>query len=146
METIEQIERASKIYFDANAIIYWLERVDALQEQITRVIDHAINTDVSLVVSEIGVAECLYGAYKLGSAALEQMYIEIFYDLQIFELVSVDDDSLKRAARLGADKGLKLVDALHFLAAVQTESNVFLTNDARFRTSHGVDVIYMRDL
>ncbi|MBI1867205.1 MAG: PIN domain-containing protein [Methylocystis sp.] len=142
----ERIRHASKIYFDANAIIYFFERADALQKAIARVIEHAVHANIPLVASEIGVAECLHGAYKLDSPALEREYLETFYELRMFELVSVDDDSLKRAARLGAYKGLKLVDALHFLAAIETNSTVFLTNDARFRASHGVEVVDTRDL
>lgn len=143
---IERLRHASKIYFDANAIIYCFERVDVLQKQVLHILEHAAKADIPLIASEIGVAECLYGAYKLGSAALEQKYVEIFYNLRMFELVSVDDDSLKRAARLGAGKGLKLVDALHFFAAMETNCSVFLTNDLRIRASHGIDVVYLRDL
>jgi len=41
---------------------------------------------------------------------------------------------------------LKLVDAAHFLAAVENQCDVFITNDARLRSSHGVEVIQVATL
>jgi predicted nucleic acid-binding protein len=89
----------------------------------------------------LGIAECLYGAYKLNSDELEARYNEIFYDIALFEIAPVNGEQWKAAARVGARDGLKLVDALHFVAAVECQCAVFVTNDARFRSSDGVKVV-----
>jgi len=98
------------------------------------------------VVSEIGIAECLYGAYEVNSAALETRYNEIFYDIALFDIVPVNGERLKDAARVGARKGLKLVDALHFAAALESQCAIFLTDDARIRSSDGIEVVTAANL
>ena len=100
----------------------------------------------SIVFSEIGVAECPYGASKLGSAELEAQHLEIFANSAIFDIVPVDGERLKAAARLGARKGPKLIDAVHFAAAIERKCEVFLTDDERIRSSNGVAVMRVSDL
>lgn len=140
------IEAASKIYLDANCIIYFVERADVLKERIAEVIDYAADHGKSLVCSEIGVAECLYGAFKLENAELQGAYNEIFYDIALFELCPVDGQRTKDAAKLGAEMSLKLIDAVHFLAAIELGCDVFVTNDERIRSSYGVQVVQLKDL
>lgn len=142
----ERLIGASRIYLDANCIIYFIERTDELQGKVAKVIQFAGENDRHLVCSEVGVAECLYGAFKAKSRELEAAYKEIFYDLGLFELCAVDGDRVKAAAKIGAEKGLKLVDALHFVAAMEMECEIFVTNDERFRSSHGVEVVQLKDL
>lgn len=143
---IEALAAAARIYLDANCIIYFVERSDERQAAITELIRSATQNGQTLACSEIGVAECLYGAFKLQDAALEATYHEIFYDIALLELCPVDGERSKAAARLGAEKALKLVDALHFAAAIEMQCDVFVTNDARFRSSYGIQVMQLDDL
>jgi predicted nucleic acid-binding protein len=140
------IEAASKIYLDANCIIYFVERADELQAKIAQLIRHAGDHEQGLACSEVGVAECLYGAFKMGNHVLEETYEDIFYNIALFELCPLDGQRAKQAARLGAEKSLKLIDATHFLAAIEFQCDVFVTNDARIRSSHGIQVIQLKDL
>jgi len=130
-----------RLYVDSNAIIHFVERRDVKQGKIGAMIASTVEGGELIVVSEIGVAECLYGAYKLKSAELEARYLELFSSSTVFDIVPVDGDRLKSAARLGARKGLKLVDAVHFAAAVERNCKVFLTDDERIKSSDGVAVV-----
>ena len=130
-----------RLYVDSNAIIHFVERRDVKQGKIGAMIASTVEGGELIIVSEIGVAECLYGAYKLKSAELEARYLELFSSSTVFDIVPVDGDRLKSAARLGARKGLKLVDAVHFAAAVERNCNVFLTDDERIKSSDGVAVV-----
>jgi predicted nucleic acid-binding protein len=141
----KHLESASRIYLDANALVYFIERSDELQEKIGRVVEFAVRADKPIYMSDIGVAECLYGAYKAQDADLEQKYNEVFYEAALFALVPVDSELIKNAARLGARHGLKLVDAVHFLTAVENACDVFITNDARCSLD-GVRVLAVVDL
>ncbi len=143
---IDRLQTATKIYLDANLIIYFFERSDELRSKVGKIFDHAVNQGIPISISEIGIAECLFGAFKFQSRALEQKYRELFYEMPLFELVPVDGERVIAAAKLGAEKGLKLVDAVHFLAAVESRCHIFITNDQRFRSSHGVKVLQLTDL
>jgi predicted nucleic acid-binding protein len=140
------IAKAAKIYLDANCIIYFVERADELQSKVAELIRFAAENDKELACSEVGVAECLYGAFKSKNPELEATYNEIFYDIALFELCPLDGERIKAAAKLGAEKSLKLVDAMHFLAAIEVKCDVFVTNDERFSSSHRIQVLQLRDL
>lgn len=142
----EAIAAASRIYVDANCIIYFVERKDGLQTKIATLFSHAAETGKSLACSEIGIAECLHGAFKLRSGDLEAVYREIFHDIALFELCPLDGQRAMAAAKLGAEKSFRLVDALHFLAAIELGCEVLVTNDARIHSSHGLNVVHLRDL
>ncbi len=143
---MNRLAPARQLYVDANLIIYFFEREDDLRDRVAHLFNHAVLAGTPIVVSEIGVAECLYGAFRLQSEALEQKYREFFYDLPLIRLQPVDGERLVMAAALGASKGLKLVDAVHFAAAVETGCDVFVTNDRRFRSSHGVTIVQLGDI
>ena len=141
-----RIKSASSIYLDANVLIYFIERADQLQEKVAVVIAYAVENNIPLFVSEIGIAECLYGTYKNGREPLSAQYQELFYEIALFNVIATDGRKLIAAAKIGAEKGLKLVDAAHFHAAMEAACDLFLTNDSRFRSSHNVEVIRLADL
>jgi predicted nucleic acid-binding protein len=142
----ERLRDAEKLYLDANLIIYFFERDDVLREKVGAIFDHAVLSETKIAISEIGVAECLFGAFRFQSLELERKYRELFYEMPLIELVPVDGERLFAAAKLGAAKGLKLVDAVHFLAAIESQCDMFITNDQRFKSSHGVTVQQLKDL
>ena len=140
------LHSASRIYLDTNVLIYFVERTDALQVKIAQLFDSSVMSSIQIFMSEVGVAECLYGAFKRKSAALEAKYNEIFYEIGLFDLLPLDGARAVFAAKIGAEKGLKLVDALHFCAALEANCSIFITNDARFKSSHEVQVLQIADL
>jgi predicted nucleic acid-binding protein len=137
---------AKKLYLDANIFIYLFERQDELGEKAASLFDHTVLSDTPVFINEIGVAECLYGAFRLGSPALEKEYKEFFYEVSPVTLVPVDGSTLIAAAKLGAEKRLKLVDAVHFHTAIQAECDILVTNDHRFHSSHGLTVVQLGQL
>jgi predicted nucleic acid-binding protein len=134
------------VYFDANALIYYVERDDTLQRKVAEIVVKALSVDARLFVSEIGIAECHYGAYRSDRKSVFGAYETLFTAPSIFEILPVDGTQLIAAAKLGAEKGLKLVDAVHFHVAVETSCDVFITNDRRFQSSHGITVLQLGDL
>ena len=136
----DALQSASRIYLDANVLIYFVEDTGELGARIGEIIDNAIQHDKHLVISEVAIAECLYGAFKRRSSELAETYREMFYDIALFELAPINGERVIAAAKIGAEKGLKLVDAIHFSTALETKCSVFVTNDGRFRSSHGLYV------
>jgi predicted nucleic acid-binding protein len=143
---IEHLHSNSKVYFDSNILIYLIERTDELQQKIVQTLAMLEQTEATLHISTVGVAECVYGAHKSNSEKLLQQYQNIFYNDGLFNLVPIDSERIIRAAKLGAEKTLKLIDATHFLSAVEMGCDIFLTNDRNFRSSHNVTVVQLDDL
>ena len=144
--TLKAIAEAASIYFDSNAIIYFIERDDDLRLKIGRAFQIIDDNKIPITTSEITIAECLHGAYKLNSAALADDYATLFDDIKAFNLVPVTRDILEAAARLAPKNDMKLVDAIHYASAIAAGCDVLLTNDRKFRSGHGVAVLQISDL
>jgi len=137
---------ASRAYFDANSVIYFIEANPVLQAKISKLWFGLIMRNASFVTSEVCIAECFYGAFKRQSQVLEKGYERLFFEDKTLDIHPLDLETLIESARLGAGLGLKLIDAVHFRAAVITQCEIFVTNDRRFRSSHGVRVIQIDEL
>jgi predicted nucleic acid-binding protein len=140
------LDGVSRAYFDANAIIYFVEAHVEHQDKVADLWYALIERDASLVTSEIGVAECLFGAFRQESQLLERSYERLFFQDEIFDIQPVNLEALIEAGRFGARLGLRLIDAVHFHAATTAKCDIFVTNDRRIRSSHGMRVIRIGEL
>lgn len=140
------ITSAARAYFDTNSIIYFVETNAELQAKVAELWYALIMRNANLVTSEISIAECLYGAFKRQSQALERSYNRLFFQENTFDIHPLDLESLIEAARLGASLGLRLIDAVHFHTAMATKCDIFVTNDRRCRSSHGVRIVQIGEL
>ena len=93
-----------------------------MQAKIGATLASVVESGESFVLSEIGVAERLYGAYKLGSAGLESRYLEVFANSAIFEIVPVDGERLEAAARLG--RGRASSSSTPFISPLRSSGGV----------------------
>lgn len=135
-----------RAYFDANSVIYFIEANPEFHSKISNLWYALIEQNTTFVTSEICVAECFHGAFRRQSQVLEKGYERLFFKERTFDIRPVDLASLIGAARLGAGLGLRLIDAVHFRTAVASQCDIFVTNDRRFRSSHGVRVVQIAEL
>jgi predicted nucleic acid-binding protein len=133
-----------RVYVDANVFIYLLEGSDNRQTQASRALHALLTTGRRLVISELVIAECIYGALKSGRPGLERLYLDLFSADESFDLADINGGILLAAARHGPKLGLKLLDAVHFHAAQSSRCDEFLTNDAAFQNGHGIDILQLR--
>ena len=136
----------SRAYFDTNAIVYFVEAHAEYQNKVADLWFALIERNANLVTSEIGVAQCFFGAFRQGSELLEKSYERLFFEDEVFDIQPLDIAVLIEAGRFGAPLGLRLIDAVHFHAAASTKCQIFVTNDRRIRSSHGVRVIRISEL
>jgi predicted nucleic acid-binding protein len=137
---------ASRAYFDANSVVYFIEANPQFQEKIFELWRGLIVQNANFVTSETCVAECLYGAFKRQSQVLEKSYERLFFEERAFDIHPVDLETVIDSARLGASLGLRLLDAVHFRTAAATQCDIFVTNDRRFRSSHGLRIVQIGEL
>jgi predicted nucleic acid-binding protein len=144
--TIEAIARARRVYVDSNVFIYFLESAPGMQEAARRIFAIAEKTNAPLITSELTLAECLYGAYKLRDEALAHRYRSLFQQRPALVLAGIDMTVLDAAAKIGPQSGLKLMDAIHVATAVEADCDVFATNDARIRDWRELQVVQLATL
>ena len=140
------IAQARKIYVDANIIIYFLEGDVERQEKTAELFQYAEENGIALMTSEIAVAECLYGAHKSAKPLAAEDYLELFHEVGMFLLIPVEREISERAAKIGAENGLKLIDAIHVTSALNVGCPVFVTNDRGIRSAEGLIVVQLIDV
>jgi predicted nucleic acid-binding protein len=140
------VSSASRIYADSNTLIYLVEGSPEFLPFAEKLFRYAGEQGIALVTSEITIAECLHGAHKQGSEALAEEYREVFRDMDVFNLVPVAREILERAAKIGAEQKLKLIDAVHVSSAIDAGCDVFVTNDRGIKSTPDLRVVQLSEL
>ncbi|RKX31747.1 MAG: hypothetical protein DRP71_13000 [Verrucomicrobia bacterium] len=117
-----------KIFWDTNLFIYlWERQGDASEmEALCEWIESERHT---IVTSSLTLGEILVQPLRLGREETADQYRRGFAGL---EIVSFDSKAANEFARLRAlHPGLRPPDAIQLACAVNSQCNVFLTNDDR---------------
>ena len=146
MTASDVLARYSRFAIDTNVVIYLIEGHPAFRQLAVTVMEHIVSRGLRAVISEIGVAECLYGVGKPGRARHKQDYLTFFFDRGVVEIQPLTSKIIMSAATNGAILGLTLMDALHFEAARESGCNCFVTNDKGFQSFQGLDTIQLSSL
>lgn len=139
------LEQTTRLYLDSNILIYYVQGEADWQKRADALLTDALSRGIELVANEIVACECLYGAYRLGRAEVETAYRSLFFEAGIITVAPVDFRILDAAARTGAAKGLKLLDASHYCSAIDFGCESLVTNDAKFASDEILRVIQLRD-
>lgn len=142
----KDIEDARKIYIDSNIVIYFVEGAKVFRDKAIEFFQYAELKGIDIVTSEISISECLYGAYKRENDEISEKYREIFYDIDMFQLVPIEREIVEGAAKIGARNTLKLIDAIHLTSALDTECDVLITNDRGIRSTENLKVVQMLEM
>ena len=136
-----EIGEASRVYVDANIFIYYIEKSEKFFDQVSSLFEHVENVGARLVTSEITIAVCVYKPAQDGDGKAVSAYEKLFEQSDDIEIVVLDGAIAKRAALVGGAFGLKLVDAIHFTAALETGCDFFVTADASFKSTPAMKVL-----
>jgi predicted nucleic acid-binding protein len=123
----------SRVYVDSNIWVYYIEANPAFVEAVRQIFVTVEKAGARLVTNEITIAECLYKPAKEGNAAALDAYDRLFGSGEI-EITRLDGALARSAALHGGQLGLKLIDAIHYIGALECGCDVFVTADSQFRT------------
>jgi len=90
--------------------------------------------EVSVVTSELTLAEVLVGPLKTQNIAIQQTYCSFLTSTATFVVPPVNREILEESAQLRANTKLKLPDAIHMATALRHQCDSFLTNDDVFKS------------
>ena len=133
------------IYLDTSAVIYSVERIEPYLTLLAPVWQQAEAGQFTVVCSELAVAETLVRPIRKGNEDLEADFRAVFAAPEM-QLVPATRHLWEDAARLRAETGLKIPDALHAATALRAGCELFITNDTDFRRVEGLPVIVLDDL
>lgn len=137
--------RHHRIAFDSNVLIYLLERDDARAEAVATVIDNLAADGSTGVLASIGVIEVLAGPARKDDPVGFEMLAAALRDLG-FDNPVLDAAAAEDAAWIAGRTGSRLPDAVHLACARAAGATAFLTNDRRFQSRRGLEVVYLDDL
>lgn len=145
MGTLSQALEGHKVYLDVNVFIYALEGVEPWASLLGQAFAGMEAGEWQAITSELSLAESLVRPFQLGREDLAQLYKAALSPRNHFSLAPVDTPTLVSAARLRARHGFKLPDAIHAATALAQGCTVFLTNDAGFRRTPGIQCVLLAD-
>ena len=137
---MDSLDSASRIYVDANIWIYFIEANPAFVEKVRRLFAAVQEAGAQLVTSELAIAECLYKPARDANAAALSAYARLFDSGEI-EITPLDGGLAKRAAVNGGQLGLKLIDAIHYMSALEWACDFLFTSDSAFKSGPMTEVI-----
>ena len=133
------------VYLDTSAIIYSVERHEPYLALLAPVWQQAEAGQFVVACSEVTVAETLVRPIREGNEDLETAFRAVFTAPDV-HLVPVTRQLWEDTARLRAETGLKIPDALHAATALRAGCAQFITNDTDFRRVRDLPVVVLKDL
>jgi len=133
MGLLRQALCGQRVYLDANIFIYALEGVAPWAETLHDVFTGLEAGDLTAVTSGLSLAECLVRPFAMDRDDLVQVYRLALTQRAHLDIALIHSDILVSAARLRAQLGFKLPDAIHTATALIQGCTALLTNDAGFR-------------
>jgi len=127
------LDGVGKLYLDANILIYFVEGKDDLGDLAALIFAEADAIGAELVTSEISIVECLRGPFKTDHPRLVATWRDLFRNRDLIALTPVLASILDDAAHIGAEFGLKTIDAIHVASALSAGCEALLTNDQGMR-------------
>lgn len=118
------------VFIDANILIYHLEAKPETGLRATARLSALHESGDRVVVSDLVRLECRVGPLKSADVGLLAKY-DGFFSLPSVEIVGLTASVCDRAAKIRAEHGFRVPDALNLAAAVESGCRAFLTNDAR---------------
>jgi predicted nucleic acid-binding protein len=140
------INLSGRIYLDTNIFVYALEGYEEFRPRLTTLFETIDRGSLRAVTSELTLAEVLVKPLLDRSRERESAYNQALRSSPALDIVPVTREVLVAAARLRAEHGLKLPDAIHAATAQLSDCQQFLTNDTRLRNLPRLTVLLLSQL
>ena len=134
-------------YLDTNIFIYFLEDYAPFAPSLAPLFHEIESGRQPSITSALTLAEVLVAPFRAKDAAAIKAYQEALKSRRGFTLVPVTEPILVESARVRAEySSLRLPDAIYFATAALSGCSVFLTNDRRFSSGLGIEVVVLSNL
>jgi predicted nucleic acid-binding protein len=138
--------RGSRVYFDVNPIIYFIEQNTQFAELVTPVFEMIGDGSILAFTSELSLTEVLIKPIRDNRIQVIQTHKELLLDPELFTLISPNQDTFLLAAQLGGKLSMRTPDAIHMACAIESKCKYFITNDKGIKSTGDVIVIQVGDL
>lgn len=138
--------RGSRVYFDVNPIIYFIEQNTQFAETVTPIFEMIGEGSILAFTSELSLTEILIKPIRDNLNQVIQAHKELLLDTELFTLISPNQDTFLVAAELGGKSSMRTPDAIHMACAIESKCKYFITNDKGIKSTGGVTVVQIMEL
>lgn len=134
-----------RTYIDTNILIYFFNQEPRYFHLVSQFLDLCANNEIFGIVSELVIAEIMVQPYRdRNIEAITQ--IKAFFGQKDFLQVSKHQDGfISESAMLAGERGMKLIDAMHFQTALANRCDFFITHDGNFKSTNSMEVVQLRE-
>ena len=137
--------QGQRIYLDTNIFIYAIESYSDYLVALEDVFEAADTGHLTVVTSELTLAEVLVKPLQEGDLDKQQAYCEALQSSESLAVAGVSREVLIEAAQIRASQKLKLPDAIHLTTALQYQCSTFLTNDSQFKETVFLPIVILAE-
>jgi predicted nucleic acid-binding protein len=141
-----ELKEGSRIFMDTAPIIYFIEENPVYKGTISGVFTKVGEGKIEIFTSIITLIEVLTKPYKLGKVNIAKTYKDFFYNSKGFTVVALNPDIADLAARIRAQFGFKLPDAIQLAIFESINCDFFYTNDIQLKRYNDKKVVVLSDL
>ena len=121
--------------------IYFIETTPGFHPLVKNMFGQMAESGASAVTSQLTLAECIYQPSRNEDQELVLLYESLLESSGDVEMLALDGALMKRAALNGGTLGLKLLDAIHFISALEAGCDFFVTADSAFKSGPAMKVL-----
>lgn len=137
---------ADHIFVDTNPLIYILDYLSPFHAKTNSFFEKCIINDSEFYTSTITDAEFIVKPlmeHQFDKISMYHDFLNNFGFLKCF----INEPIASRSAQIRVKyNGIKLADSLQLAAAIESECNIFLTNDKQLRQIEEIKVLLVDDL
>lgn len=137
--------QGKRVYFDTNPIIYYIEQVQPFYEIVCPIFESIGMGEIQAYTSEFTLTEMLIKPVRENAIPLIQDIKDLLLDPDLFALTKTYQELFIKSAEFGGQYGLRSADSIHFVSAIENHCHYFVTNDKKFKSQNGVQVIILND-
>lgn len=143
----ERLGSSSKVGLDTSLFIYHFEKHPVYSPLTQELLSGIEKGERRGITSTITLMEIIVKPLSMGRNDIARKYEALLMNFPNLEVVDLDRDVIRQAARLRADYRLRPPDALQVSACLLSGAEVFITNDRQIeRLRDKLEVVILDDL
>ncbi len=138
---MDEIRAGTLVYIDTNVFVYFIEAAPGFYPGVKSLFERIAAVGATILTNELTLAECIYLPSRESDHELVELYQTLFDGSSDVKMLPLNGALASRAALAGGVLGLKLMDAIHYLSALEAGCDVFVTGDGAFKSGPSMTVI-----
>ena len=141
---MKSLSSTNKISLDSNIILYYLHQDKNFGKQSFDLL--AAIKNKNKVISTLIYAESFVYIFEQNDESLEKKQLKALEKIPKLQIVAPTKKICLLAAQLRAAYRLKTPDAIHLATAIDSDCDVFITNDGNLKKVQEITVLTLRDI